>query len=104
MHELFQPLQIHGYDPAYLNRPVRIINQDGGGTLYAHTGADWEVRVGAGPNSQVTTDGHWLILHAGIGIGYITVNLASHPFLYARRDGNWQTRFGAGLAEDFVTE
>ena len=92
-----------GLDRAYLNRSVRIVNQDGGRTLYAQTGANGQVRVGAGPSSQVTAGENWFITQWW-ECSYRIVNAASHRALYANRGGNWQNRFGAGLREDYETD
>ena len=62
-------------DPAYLNRPARIVNQDGGRILYARTGESWEAGVGAGPPSQVIEeDGDWLIMLTDNGYRIVTAH------------------------------
>ena len=89
-------------EAAYLNRPVRIINQASRRALYAHLEGNWERRIGAGANELVTEDGNWLIYRTHLG--YRITNALSNRALYAHRNGNWQHRFGAGTPEDRVTD
>ena len=89
-------------DPAYLNRPVRIVNAQRDRVMYAHPDANWQNRIGAGPGSGVHEDGAWLITFTEDG--YRITNAASNRVLYAHANGDYQNQFGAGSPEDHVTE
>ena len=89
-------------DPAYLNRPVRIVNQQCDRVIYAHPNANWTERFGAGPGARVDADGAWLIILTHRG--YRITNATSQRVLYAHPNGDWQNLVGAGWPEDSVTE
>ena len=91
----------HLLDPVYIDRTVRIINQDNGRTLYAETFEDPNLKevMGAGPNRFVNSHGNWKI-NGDPHNGYRIVNVRRERVLYAHRDKNGQEGFGAGIPEN----